>query len=231
MSSPPPQGIRAEARARTLERIEEIADAQLREGGIPGLSLRAISRELGMAPSAIYRYFESSDALLTHLIIKGFDDISDVVAAAVDARADDTPRVRLQTLARATREFFVENPHIFALLYGTPIPGYQAPQDTVAPASRVGELMLALIVESRSSTPKAPKVEASTGLIDGIAPLRASMPDADPHVLAVGIAAWNQLYGLISFELFGHFVNAVGDYAEYFDAAMDMWWDRLLGKE
>lgn len=231
MSSTPKQGIRAEARARTLERIEEIAGEQLREGGIPGLSLRAISRDLGMAPSAIYRYFESSDALLTHLIINGFNAISDVVAAAVDAHGQETPRVRLRVLASATREFFIDNPHIFALLYGTPIPGYQAPQDTVAPASRVGELMLALIVEARSRGPKAPRVEASTQLIDGIAPLRAAMPDADPDVLAVGIAAWNQLYGLISFELFGHFVNAVGNYAEYFEAVMDMWWDSLLGKE
>ena len=56
---------RERARAELTEEIKDSARRQLATEGAAGLSLRAISRELGMVSSALYRYFPSRDDLLT----------------------------------------------------------------------------------------------------------------------------------------------------------------------
>ncbi|MGN6607060.1 MAG: helix-turn-helix domain-containing protein, partial [Jatrophihabitans sp.] len=54
-------GVRARARAETIDEIKRLAQRQLAEQGAGELSLRAIARELGLVSSAVYRYFASRD--------------------------------------------------------------------------------------------------------------------------------------------------------------------------
>jgi AcrR family transcriptional regulator len=94
---------------------------------------------MGMASSAVYRYFPSRDELLTRLIIDGYDALG---AAAEDA--DDPtalPRERWLAACRAVRSWALTHPHEYALLYGSPVPGYAAPRDTVPSAARVGVVL------------------------------------------------------------------------------------------
>ena len=126
---------RERARAELTREIKEEARRQLAETGAHGLSLRAVARELGMVSSALYRYFPSRDDLLTALIIDAYDALGEVAETAIAASA--RPRVRWLAACHAIRGWALAHPHEYALIYGSPVPGYRAPQATVGPASRV----------------------------------------------------------------------------------------------
>src|SRR6478609_1710696 len=124
--------------------IKRIARAHLAAEG-PDLSLRAVARELGMVSSAVYRYFESRDALLTALIIDAYDDMGEATERAEAAVRRTDLRGRWQATCHAIRDWSRSHPAEYALLYGTPVPGYAAPQDTVGPASRTVVVMTAIL--------------------------------------------------------------------------------------
>src|SRR6185437_6967037 len=108
-------------------------------------SLRAIARDLGMASSAVYRYISSRDELLTRLIIDAYDSLgaaAETSEAAVD-RADLLGR--WTTICTTVRDWAIANPNEYALIYGSPVPGYVAPTDTIGPASRVSSLLVQLM--------------------------------------------------------------------------------------
>src|SRR5829696_1312841 len=143
-------GAMSSARERIrAELTAEIADAarrQLAEVGAAALSLRAVAREVGMVSSAVYRYFPSRDELLTRLIIDGYDALG-----ATAEHADDPgvpPLDRWLSVCRAVRAWALAHPHEYALLYGSPVPGYEAPEDTVPAASRVGVVLGRILGEA-----------------------------------------------------------------------------------
>ncbi len=191
-----------------------MARRQLAEVGANGLSLRAVARELGMVSSALYRYFPSRDHLLTELIIDAYNAIGEVAekAAAIDA----DPRQRWRHIWHAARTWAKAHPHEYALIYGSPIPGYQAPRDTVAPASRVA-LALVGVLDSAALRPafEGPKPSAKLArqTEDLAARLEADLP---APALTRLLIAWAQLFGVISFELFGQFVGSVDPTDEFF---------------
>jgi len=174
-----------------------------------------------MVSSAVYRYFPSRDDLLTRLIIDGYDDLG---AAAEDA--DDptaTPAARWLAVCRAVRGWAKAHPHEYALLYGSPVPGYQAPKDTVPAASRVGIVLGRILGEAARSGALPPAAgERDPGLVsdDAVAVLGGEHPSLDDAVRVRALFAWSAIYGTISFELFGHFVGSVEDGDRYFDRVM-----------
>src|SRR3954467_4058552 len=119
---------RERVRAELTADIADAARRQLAEVGAAALSLRAVARELGMASSAVYRYFPSRDDLLTRLIIDGYDDLGSAAEDADDPAA--APHDRWMAVCRAVRHWAVAHPYEYALLYGSPVPGYEAPRDT-----------------------------------------------------------------------------------------------------
>lgn len=194
--------------------IARAANEQLASAGPEELSVRAVARELGMASSAIYRYVESRDELLTLLIISAYDDLAERAEQAA-ARPRD-PLRRWLAAGMASRDWALDQPHRFALIYGSPVRGYAAPQDTVGPASRI-PLLLTGILQQVGAQPDAP--DFSARVASSLRPLRADLEQwsgiADPRfseaALALGVLAWTHLIGSISFELFGHRHNVVGD--------------------
>jgi len=117
------------------EEIKTIARRHLASDGA-NLSLRAVARDLGVVSSALYRYFASRDELLTALIIDAYNAMGDAVEAADDALPRADLEGRWLAIAHGIREWALAQPHEYALIYGSPVPGYQAPQDTVGPATR-----------------------------------------------------------------------------------------------
>ena len=213
----PRQRVRAELTAE----IKEVARRHLAEHGADGLSLRAVAREVGMVSSAVYRYFPSRDDLLTALIIDAYEAVG---AAAEDAEATVRRRADLMgrwlALATATRAWAVAHPQEWALIFGSPIPGYRAPTDTVDPAARIPILLLALSTEAaerRGGAPLPDERSVPRGVHADLKALRDAggwdLPDSD---IAHGIAAWTSLVGSISFELFGHLHNVIHDYEAFF---------------
>ena len=217
-----PTTARERVRAELTAEITEAARRQLAEVGAAALSLRAVARELGMASSALYRYFPSRDDLLTRLIIDGYDALGEAAEKADDPSAP--PEQRWLAVCRAVRTWAKEHPHEYSLLYGSPVPGYRAPRDTVPAATRVGVLLGRVLGDAARAGLLPPSVngERDPGLIsaDTVAALGGDHPDLDDAVRVRALLAWSAIYGTISFELFGHFVGAVEDADRYFDRAM-----------
>jgi AcrR family transcriptional regulator len=222
-----PRTARARVRAQLTSEIADVARRHLATDGAAALSLRAVARELGMASSAVYRYFPSRDDLLTTLIVDAYDSLGEAaeLAEAAVARAD--LRGRLHALCGAAREWALAHPHEYALLYGSPVPGYAAPQTTIAPAGRVGMLIARVVADGLAAAdltpvraPGPPVLVAQTLADVGLS--------ADPARAARVVGTWSALFGAIGFELHGHTHNIVADDAAWFRGVVDAQAD-LLG--
>jgi AcrR family transcriptional regulator len=214
-----PSKSRAENRVEQTRAIQQTARRHLAEVGPAALSLRAIAREVGLVSSAVYRYFPSRDDLLTALIVEAYDELGDAVEAADSAVADrDDLAARFHALCHAIRDWARTNPHEYALLYGSPVPGYAAPDDTVTPAVRVsGAFMtLAQAAERAGRTPIA-TLPVSDAEKAALAPIQGFLdaPIDDTHLLR-WLMAWSTVFGHVSLELFGHMHRGVLDYDEHF---------------
>ncbi|GAA4415199.1 TetR/AcrR family transcriptional regulator [Actinokineospora soli] len=206
------RSARERARADITQEIKDEARAQLRVDGPHGLSLRSVARALGFAPSALYRYFPSRDDLLTALIIDAYDAMGEAAERADDPT--EPPFQRWRRVGHAVHAWARENRAEYILIYGSPVPGYQAPQDTVAPASRVPKVLVGIAEQARDSAlpPLLGDQMTRTAAVlgSGIA----------PGALARVIAAWTQLLGMISFELFGQFTGTVEPADELLDTVL-----------
>ena len=223
-----PRTARERARAELTREIKEEAKRQLAATGADGVSLRAVARALGMVSSAVYRYYPSRDELLTALIIDAYNGLGEAAeqaiapsggGAGVAGDAVGAPaRARWVAACYAIRAWARANPHEYALIYGSPVPGYRAPQATVGPASRVPLAFVGLLVSAAASgelTTWEPGGGEGALRVDGeLAAQAASLaavlqtPDIPPEALVRGVIAWTQLFGMISFELFGQFVGS-----------------------
>lgn len=216
------RGARERARTEVTAAIKDEARRQLAAEGAAKLSLRAVARELGMVSSALYRYFPSRDDLLTALIVDAFNAVGSAAEQAL-AAADSTgpagpagPVDRWAAICTAVRAWALAHPHEYALIYGSPVPGYTAPQLTVEPASRVGLALISVASDAhRAGGIALPAL--SPELRPEAERLAARFaPGLPPAVMAALVAAWAQLFGLISFEVFGQFNDVVESRAELF---------------
>jgi AcrR family transcriptional regulator len=206
-----PPGTRARLRAETTRAILDEARRQLAEQGAAALSLRSVAREVGMVSSAVYRYVASRDELLTRLIVEAYDAVGERAEAARDPEAP--PRAQWRAVWRAVRSWGLEHPAEYALIYGSPVPGYAAPAETIPAAGRVGLLLAAIVAEHGEAPPE--DGESDGVLLDGL------LPGVAPPLVLPAIAAWTQLFGTVGFELFGQYENVVVDRAAFLDAVAD----------
>jgi AcrR family transcriptional regulator len=202
------------------EQIKQTASRHLATDG-PNLSLRAVARELGVVSSAVYRYFASRDDLLTALIIDAYNSLGEAAEQAEARVPRRDLNGRLIALGRGIRVWALENTPEYALLYGSPVPGYAAPADTIAPAARPVWVVMGILRDAADRgllaavagdrLPKAVRADLEAILAD---PGFAGIPAT---VLARGMTVWAQLFGALSFELFGRLTNGITDYDAYFD--------------
>jgi len=225
-----PRTARARARAELTREIAEEARRQLAATGANGLSLRAVASELGMVSSALYRYYPSRDDLLTVLIIDAYNAMGEAAEAAIaDAGRPGEPSARTRWLAacHAVRRWALANPHEYALIYGSPVPGYRAPEATIGPAARVplafGGVLAAAIAAGEITAATDPGPDALTGqLAEQAATLSALLGSEIPSGVVVrAVVAWTQLFGMLSFELFGQFVGSFEPADAFFAHAVD----------
>jgi len=206
-----PRTARERARAEITAEILGAARRYLATDGAPALSLRAIARDLGMASSALYRYFGSRDELLTRLIVDAYDSLgaaAEASEAAVDR--DDLPG-RFAAVCRAVRTWALANPNEYALIYGSPVPGYVAPADTVGPATRVPVLLMQILIDAvaQGKSPAREPREANTAALE---PVLSQLPPGFPAPLVQrGLMAWTGLFGAVSFELYGQLHQVVAE--------------------
>jgi AcrR family transcriptional regulator len=229
MNEPIVPGARQRAHAEVRTAILAAASARVAADGATALSLRAVARDLGMVSSAVYRYFASRDELLTALIVQAYDSLGAAAEASVDATVGEAPAERWVDAALAIRAWAWARPHDYALLYGTPVPGYAAPDDTTVPGTRVSRALIRIVADAlrdgRIIEPPDGSVTVSAGTADSFRVLREiiELGDASDGTALMLVLAWTQLFGLLSFELFGQTRNFVHDDELLFhDAAATM---------
>ena len=202
---------RLQAREDMRRAILRAARSQLAEVGPAALSLRAVARDLDVVSSAVYRYVSSRDALLTLLIIDAYNDLGAFAEAAEAKVRREDLLDRFVATCSAVRAWALVHPHQYALIFGSPVPGYDAPEDTIGPASRIPLLLTNILRERGTPFTKATPAEAKLASA-AVAPLRSAIgPDVPPALLARGLTSWLALFGAVSMELFGHLHNVVAD--------------------
>jgi AcrR family transcriptional regulator len=177
---------------------------------------------MGMVSSAIYRYYPSRDELLTALIIDAYEAVGRAATEAETAidRADTLGRWLATTTA--VRLWAVSAPQEWALIFGSPVPGYHAPTDTIDAAVILPLIIINIVADAhphieddRAATPMPASVRSD---LEALAE-QLDRPPA-PKWLAPTVMAWTQLVGSVSFELFGHLHNVIHDYPAYFEFQM-----------
>ncbi len=212
--------------------ILAVARRHVAEEGAAALSLRSVARDLQMAPSALYRYFDGRDALLSALILTAYESLAEVAEGAADAAAqgDDAGTTgttcdagRFVAVPRALRSWALAHPHEWGLVFGTPVPGYEAPEDTVEPYARVAAAMVRPLAEADAAGRRraVPLPEVSLELHAAVAPVAEGLlPQMPVGMVVLAIGAWTTVVGLISLEVFGHWRNTILDPGGFFEASV-----------
>ena len=211
---------RRDSRERIEAQIIELGRRHLVEHGATGLSLRAIARDLGMVSSAVYRYVSSRDELLTLLLVDAYSDLANEVDRAREA-VPDVWSDDVIAIARAARSWATAHPASWALLYGSPVPGYHAPAErTVGPGTRVvGALFDAVAAGIATGDIMLTNYPAPQPMSTDFERLRREFgfPGDDP-VIAKCFAIWAGVVGAISLEVFGQYgTDTLSDPQAVFD--------------
>ncbi len=232
-------GVRARARAQFMADLLAVARARLAADGAAGLSLRAVARELGVSSSAVYRYVDSRDSLLTALILEAYHEVGGLCEGAMGASfadGEDPGRVWL-AVGHAFRGWALANRSSFELIYGTPVPGYAAPRETVAAAARLWLVIETLLLTAAARgllDPAGPEFEAN-GLMgeevmafarehvtvvgtDGSSPAVGPVPGE--REVARSVTLWVSLVGAVSAEVFGHLHGMTSDHDRLFEVTL-----------
>ena len=223
-----PLSRRERYRAETYEEAKAIALRQLAEGGIGAVSLNAIGKEMGVTGPALYRYFDSRDALLSSLIMDGYRDLATVVEDTAQQHQQNTPRECLRALAHAMRLWALAQPHRYLLLYGTPVPGYVAPDETVVIASRI---LLPFLAALSAMSIKEAEPDSRVAVLEAQLTTwgqTRNMPAKGP-VLRYGLIWWARLQGLVSLEIEGHFSLMGFDPALLYETEVEALLDSISG--
>lgn len=208
---------RARYRSQVRAEVKEHAWRQIATAGASALSLNAIAKQMGMTGPALYRYFASRDDLITELVTDAYRSLADAFHATVVANASpETQTSDLEALGHALRAWALEDPQRYLLIYGTPVPGYHAPDDVTLIA---GEIMTMLLDACAALATEAEPTPFDAYLAEhrdwaGGYPAPAS-------VLHQGLVCWTRMHGVLSLELAGHFTGMGFDPAELYAAELD----------
>lgn len=226
-----PRKVNPEERKAQYDEIKRTARDLMKQQGTSGLSIRAIARELDMTAPALYYYFDNMDALITALIVDGFNGIADAMEISRDAHADAHPVEQLMQIVIAYRDWAITNRSDFQLLYGNPIPKYHAPREITVPAVIRGFVVIINAIQAVLDTGEVnipnymltlPTVVEQTyfALVTNTNETtqgqRDSMAEVSIEAMILGIQGWGQMHGLIMLELFEHLQPVVGDTESYY---------------
>jgi len=224
----PPVSRRQRLHEATAEEIKAVARGLMAREGTSSLNLRAVAREMGMTASALYRYFPSRDAILTALITDAFDAVGEAVEKATIEAPMDGTCTRILAGVHAFRRWALEHPQEYGLIYGTPVPGYEAPADPTMDAAMrtnavlLGELARALEMGFIRLPPDESIPESLRGMLHEMATHEQKAELGLPVAgWAVAMQFWVVLYGAINAEVFQQMPPMVLEHsADFFDHTM-----------
>jgi AcrR family transcriptional regulator len=224
ISEPEPPTMRERYRAQVRQEVKEAALRQLAEAGPGALSISAIGKQLGVSGPALYRYFASRDDLLTELVIDAYHDLAKALTAATSHVPDDRPRGRFEALARAYRRWALAEPHRYRLLFGPPLPGYDAHSQRLIDASwQAMHLLLGIFRElgDRAAAPPPPPPPPPQPLASQLAAwAQPHDPGTSPAAALGAVLIWSRLHGIVSLEIAGNFASMGIDPGQLFETEL-----------
>ncbi|MEV7087669.1 TetR/AcrR family transcriptional regulator [Streptomyces sp. NPDC093085] len=246
MTGPGATTPRERYRAQVRAEVKEHAWEQIATAGASALSLNAIAKQMGMSGPALYRYFAGRDELITELIRDAYRSVADAFRAAYEAHEAtraasggsseaDAPGAGVAALAWTLREWALADPHRYFLVYGTPVPGYHAPDEITAIAAE----MLGTLLDAYGAQPPEGGLTGAAGAeAPGGAGAEGGLPPdpfaahlaehrawtaghpAPPEILHQALSFWTRMHGVLSLELAGHFTGMGFDPARLFAAEL-----------
>ena len=219
---------RDRVRAATTEEIKQTARQLLVEQGPEAVSLRAIARQMGMTAPALYRYFDSHEKLIKHVIADIFTELTEDLHAAIEsagAGRNGDLTAKVMAACWEFRRWSLDHKREFGMLFGTPIPGVDVEKDEITAecGSQFGATFLVLILElwRKSPFPVPPDDAIDTGLRDQLARYRDGLGSLGTGLplglLLIFLRCWTRLYGTLSLEVFGHLGFALDDAEPMFE--------------
>jgi AcrR family transcriptional regulator len=210
--------MRERYRAQVRDEVKQAALRQLAESGAAGLSISAIGKQLGVSGPALYRYFASRDELLTELVIDAYHDLADALTDAARHAPGPQPRARLEDVARAYRSWALAQPHRYRLLFGPPLPGYDAHAQRLVEAAQASmKVLLGVLRELGDRTGNPPAEPLASQLL---ALARTYGPGVDAGIALRAIIIWSRLHGLVGLEIAGNFASMNIDPGHLFEAEL-----------
>ncbi|MET9799539.1 TetR-like C-terminal domain-containing protein [Streptomyces sp. NPDC006368] len=216
----------ADANDTRPEVIKAAARQLLVKSGAGGLSLEAVAGDGGLRVADVEAVFPHRDDLLTALVIDAYNESGAAMEQAdqIARDAHASAGARLLAVARALRQWSFDNPGQFTLIYGSPVPGYHAPQDTVPPASRTPAVLAGIVRSALEAGELAPPRRAVPGpplLLPEAVELFGGVPEAPfSDIIERGIVLWSNLIGLLVFQVFSRTHDSVRDESAFFDFAI-----------
>lgn len=224
-STTEPATRRDRARAATVVEIKSSARRLLVAHGVPGLSLRAVARDLGVSAPALYRYFPSHEELVAALTVDLYDELTAAMTEAIAGLPEDQPPARLLALGLAFREWAVAHPAEFELTFASPLPDLlTTPVDELSPCEQAGGRFCAVFTEElvklwhRRPFPVPSRGELDPRLVEQLEARADQMGNLPVEASYVILAAWTRLYGLVCMEVTGHLRWALDDVEPFYFA-------------
>ncbi|NMC79432.1 MAG: TetR/AcrR family transcriptional regulator [Chloroflexi bacterium] len=225
---------RTDQNTQLEEDIKATAWQQIHEQGAAALSLRGIARELGIAAPSIYHYFPTRDDLVTALIVEAFHALAETLRQARTAAAQEEAGGQLAALALAYRQWAVSYPQRYQLVFGTPIPGYVAPEAVTLPAATAGFIPLTGVLQAAWEADQL-RVEQLAPLTPELKAMLAAWQKVEGHsdveVLYLALTFWSRLHGLMTFEVNGLYPSFITDPGEVFRREIHTFIDHYLRKK
>jgi AcrR family transcriptional regulator len=179
-AGPAPPARRGRTPSADVEReLLAAAEAVLVRDGPAGLTVRAVAAEAGIAPMGVYNKLGGKDGVIDALLIRGFDRLRASLEAAL-ADTTEPMRGRFVTCGWIYRQFALDNPHFYAIMFERAHPHFHDnPEVEEHAAAAFGSLVR--IVE----------MGAASGLIAAPDPFEAAQQ------------IWSALHGAVALELKG----------------------------
>lgn len=224
---------RAVQRDTTVSEIKDAALQQIAEVGAAALSLRGVARTIGMSPAGLYRYYDGRDKLLTALLVDAYGDLADTIEDAIGQQNDADVRSQFRAGITAYRHWALVHPNRFLLIFGTPVPGYKAPDGgpTVRANQRMGYAFLTVAARAHAEgilrdlpvgrAPTAAECEVASHLQQIASDFPATM-------VQLLLGAWAQWHGLVILEVTHQLDWAYPDVDVFFTAEMTRLIDRIV---
>lgn len=213
-----PPSIRQRYRAQVRREVKEAALEQLARGGPAALSISAIGKQLGASGPALYRYFTSRDELLTELVIDAYHDLAEALGDAAGRAGAQDARGRLLALSRAYRSWGLGQPHRYRLLFGPPLPGYQAHAKRLVEASWASMEVLLGVLDGVGGRPGDAVPEPLASQL--VAWAHPHHPGSDPAIALRAIHIWSRMHGIVGLEIAGNFASMGLDADQVFETEL-----------